>query len=270
MNFTKDDRIGAIATLGINLALLIFSLWYTIDFSKEFRPSFIEVELGEYQTGQDTQFSEVKNEQVAKRENPSELETEDPKEEAPKPEETPKEALEEETKPVDLPDQKEEVKEEVVETPETEKVDPNAKVAEVKEVDVDVPPKAKQDDTAQEGAEESGDVKGTEGEVDSDEGTGDDEQKASPYELKWEGELERAPLVQPLPQNNANVEAVITVRFEVRPNGTVGRIIPTRKMNPELEREVMRTLRSWRFSRLQSGAPQQNQWGEITFRFVFS
>lgn len=90
----------------------------------------------------------------------------------------------------------------------------------------------------------------------------------SPYELKWEGDLDRAPMVQSLPKNTSNSEAVITVRFEVQPDGTVGRVIPLRKMNPELEREVMSTLRTWRFSRLPGGAPQQTQWGTITFRFV--
>lgn len=91
---------------------------------------------------------------------------------------------------------------------------------------------------------------------------------SSPYDLKWEGDLDRAPMVQSLPENTSNYEAVVTVRFEVRPNGTVGRIIPLKKMNPELEREVMSTLRTWRFSRLPSGAPQETQWGTITFRFV--
>jgi hypothetical protein len=90
----------------------------------------------------------------------------------------------------------------------------------------------------------------------------------SPYELQWEGDIERAPMVQPLPTNVANAETVITVRFEVRPNGTVGRIIPLRKMNAELETEILRTLRLWRFNRLPNGVPQQPQWGTITFRFI--
>lgn len=91
---------------------------------------------------------------------------------------------------------------------------------------------------------------------------------SSPYELSWEGEIDRSPIIQTLPDNPNNSEVVITVRFEVRPDGTVGRIIPLRKMNPELEREVMSTLRSWRFSSLPGGVPQQTQWGTITFRFV--
>lgn len=92
--------------------------------------------------------------------------------------------------------------------------------------------------------------------------------RSTPYDLQWEGELDRTPMVQPLPSNQTNQEAVITVRFEVKPDGSIGRIIPLRQMSPELEREVMRTLRSWRFSRLPSGVPQEPQWGTITFRFV--
>ena len=89
----------------------------------------------------------------------------------------------------------------------------------------------------------------------------------SPYELKWEGDIRRVPLAQPLPINIGNSNASITVRFEVRPNGTVGRIIPLRKMHAELEMEIMRTLRSWRFNRLPKGI-QQPQWGTVTFRFI--
>ena len=270
MKFSKDDRIATITTFGLNAAILLFSLWYTIDLSQNFRPSFIEVELGEYQTGQDTEFSPEKNEEVAQRPNPSEQEVENPTEEAQVEEEQPETQLEEETKQVDLANQTEDVQEEVVKTPDTEKVDPNTKNQEIQEEQIEVPPVAVKSEETQDGAEESGDVTGDEGEVTSDEGNGDDEDKSAPFELKWEGDLERSPRVQPLPVNTANVEAVITVRFEVRPNGAVGRIIPTRKMSPELELEVMKTLRSWQFTPLPSSAPQQNQWGQITFRFTFS
>lgn len=92
--------------------------------------------------------------------------------------------------------------------------------------------------------------------------------RSSPYNLQWEGNLDRSPMVQPLPENVAGFEAVISIRFEVLPNGSIGRIIPLRKLDPDVEREVMRTLRSWRFSRLPSGVPQEPQWGSITFRFV--
>ena len=267
--FNKDDGLALTVTLSINVVLLLFSLWFTLDMSQSFRPSFIEIEFGEFQTGTLADFSEVKEEEVNRRPNPSEVETEEPKEEVPEPEETPQNPTEENTKPVDLPDQVEEVVEEPVKTPDTEVVNPTQQQAEEAEEVVEVPPKAKEDLETEEGAEESGDVKGKTGETNVDAGTGTDDDKTAPYELRWEGDLERAPMVQPLPTNTSNTEAVISVRFEVRPDGSVGRIIPLKKMNPELEQEVQRTLRNWKFSRLPSGAPQQVQWGTITFRFVF-
>jgi TonB family protein len=269
IQFTKDDTRALIVTVSVAVGMLLFSLWYTIDMGRNMRPSFIEVEFGEFQTGSLAEASEQQNEEVASRQNPSETETEDPVEEAPDPEETPTNPAEENVKPVDLPDEVEEVEEESVTTPETETIDPNKTTEEVAEEEIEIPPQAIEDETSSEGAEESGDIDGAVGDLNADQGIGTDDEKTSPYELKWEGDIERAPMVQPLPSNSANTEAVITVRFEVRPNGTVGRIIPLRKMNPELETEVMKTLRTWRFSRLPSGVPQQAQWGTITFRFVF-
>lgn len=268
-NFTKDDSRALIATLSIASLMLAFSLWYTIDMGRNMRPSFIEVEFGEFQTGRLTQFSELEDQPVATRPNPSEVETENPVDESPETVDTPEPESLEDTKPVDLPDQVEDVIEETIETPVTEELDPTQTAVENTEEEVEIAPEAKRDEEIKDGAESSGDVKGAIGETDSDQGVGTDDDKSAPYELSWEGDIERAPMVQPLPGNTANTEAVITVRFEVRPNGTVGRIIPLKKMNPELETEVMSTLRTWRFSRLPGGVPQTSQWGTITFRFVF-
>lgn len=269
-NFNTDDRRALGATILVASGLLLFSLIYTIDMGRNLRPSFIEVEFGEYQTGTLAEFSEKQNEEVATRPDPAETPTEDPTEEAPEPDVTPEQPAQENVKPVDLPDEVEEVIEEEVKTPDTEVVDPNQNTEQQAEEQVVIPPQSQAAEDVKEGAEESGDTDGAKGDLNADQGIGNDEDKSSPYELKWEGDIERAPMVQPLPRNNANTEAVITVRFQVKPDGTVGRIIPLRKMNPELEKEVMRTLRTWRFSRLPSGVPQQAQWGTITFRFVFN
>lgn len=268
--FTEDDRKALIATVGMATVMLLFSIWFTIDMGRSLRPSFIEVDFGEFQTGRLSQFSEVQNEQVAQRRNPSETETPEPVEEVPEPEETPTNPSEENTKPVELPDEVEDVPtEETIETPKTEVIDPTQNNEQQTEEVIEVPPKAVEAEESTEGADESGDPDGAIGDMNADQGVGTDEDKSAPYQLEWEGDIERAPMVQPLPVNTANSEAVITVRFEVRPDGTVGRIIPIKKMNLELEQEVMRTLRSWRFSRLPGGVPQQSQWGVITFRFVF-
>lgn len=268
INTDESRALGA--TIFVAAGLVIFSLIYTIDMGRNLRPSFIEVEFGDFQTGTLAEFSEVQNEEVATRPDPADTPTDDPVEEAPEPEVKPEQTAQENVKPVDLPDQVEEVVEEEVKTPETEVIDPNQTSEQKAEEQVVIPPQAKEDMSTEEGAQESGDVDGAKGELNADQGIGNDDEKTSPYELKWEGDIERATMAQPMPENSSNEEAVITMRFEVRPDGTVNRIIPLKKMSPELEAEVMRTLRSWRFSRLPGGVPQQAQWGTITFRFVFN
>ena len=242
-----DERRGLAVSSITALLLLLFSIWYSIDLDQGMRPSFIEVEFGEFQSGQLSEFSEQQNEQVATRQNPSKTPTEEPVEDAPEPENTPETSALENTKPVDLPDEIEEIIEQAVQTPDTEILDPSQNASEVAEEEIEIPTQSQMDEDQSDGAEESGDSDGNRGATDSDQGSGTDTDETAPYELKWEGDIERAPMVQPLPTNVANAEAVITVRFEVRPNGTVGRIIPLRKMNAELETEVLRTLRSWRF-----------------------
>ena len=143
-SFTDTDRKALYISLGINAAILIFSLLYTLDMNNNTRPSYIEVEFGEYQTGQLAEFSEVQNEQVAQRPDPSETHPEEPVEEAPEPEVTPQQEIEEETKPVDLADQQEEIQEDPVNTPETEQIDPNQKETEPQEEEVEIPPVAQE------------------------------------------------------------------------------------------------------------------------------
>lgn len=265
----EEDRFALMVTGGVHVVLVVLFLLYTFTIQTNARPSFIEVQFGELQSGSPAEFAEQKNEEVATRPDPSETEPENPDPATTEPAEEQQETTEETAKPVDAPDQTEEVQEEQeVETPETDKVDPEAETAAEEQQEVTVPPKTEQDEVQQEGAESSGDQQGNTGDLEADQGTGNEQQKSAPYELQWEGDIERSPMVQPLPSNPTDSEATLTIRFEVRPNGTLGRIVPLKKMNPELEREVLRTLRNWRFSRLPSGAPQQSQWGTITFRFV--
>lgn len=265
----KEDRFALAVSGGVHVVLVIVFLLYTFSIDTNVRPSFIEVEFGEFQSGTPAEYAEQQAEEVATRPDPSEVEPENPEPEKPDPVEEQQSTTEETTKPVDVPDQEEEVEEQEVKTPETDKVDPKEETSTEEQKEVTVPPKTEEDEVQQEGAETSGDEQGNTGEVNADQGTGNQQEKSAPYELKWEGDIERNPMVQPLPSNTTNEEATITIRFEVKPDGSVGRIVPIKKMNPELEREVMSTLRSWRFSRLPSGVPQQSQWGTITFRFVF-
>lgn len=268
-NIDEEDRFGLGITGALHIILLIIALLYTINMDVDNRPAYMEVTLGEFQSGALAEYAEEQAEEVATRPNPAEEQPEVPDPEITQPTETPQQPEDEATKPVELPEEVEPIEDdEVVETPETDIIDPqNVDVTEEIEVE-DTPPLSVEDDQVQEGVVESGDVAGTTGDIDVDAGTGTNPDRSAPYDLQWEGELDRSPMVQPLPNNQTNEEAVITVRFEVNPDGSLGRVIPVRKMNPELEREVMRTLRSWRFSRLPSSAPQEPQWGTITFRFV--
>jgi periplasmic protein TonB len=265
----EEDRFGLGITAAIHLVILIIAILYTVDLKYEDRAAFMEVTLGEFRSGTIAEHAEVQREQVATRPNPSETQPDEPDPEITQPEEAPQTPVEEVAKPVDLPDQIEEIEDdEIVETPDTDVIDPEAEEVTEDIVEEVVPPSAQEDEQIQEGVEESGDERGTRGDPNVDQGIGHTPDRSAPYDLQWEGELNRSPMVQPLPNNQTNEEAVISIRFEVHPDGSLGRIIPLRKMNPELEREVMRTLRSWRFSRLPSGVPQEPQWGTITFRFV--
>jgi periplasmic protein TonB len=268
-NIDKEDRFGLSVTGAIHLILLIIALLYTISFDIDNRPAYIEVTLGEFRSGAAAERAEVQREQVATRPNPAETQPDEPDPEVTQPVETPQTPQEETTKPVDLPDQVEEiVSDEVVETPETDIIDPETVETTEDVVVEEVPPQTREAEQVQEGVAESGDVEGIRGEVDVDQGTGTDPDLASPFNLQWEGDLERSPMMQPLPVNRTNQEATIRVRIEVDPQGNIVGIRPLIRMNPELEREVMQTLRSWRFSRLPSGVPQEVQVGTITFRFV--
>lgn len=264
----EENRFALMVTGGVHLVLLVIFILYTFTIEPNIRPSFIEIQFGEFRSGTPTEYAEERNQEVATRPDPSEVEPEEPQPQKPVPVTEQQPTTEETAKPVDAPDQTEEIQEEEIITPDTDNIEPE-EIADVQEQeDIIIPPKAEQAAEQQEGAQTSGDEAGQTGRLNSDQGTGNEVDKSAPYELKWEGDLERSPMVQPLPRNNAGIEATLTIRFEVKPNGTIGRIIPLRKMNPELEREVMQTLRNWRFSRLPSGAPQQSQWGTITFRFV--
>lgn len=265
----EEDRFGLVVTAAIHIVIIGIALLYTIELNLDRRSAFIEVTLGEFRSGMMAQQSDVQNETVATRPNPSEIEPEEPDPEITQPVETPQNPVEETTKPVDLPDQEEQViDEEVVETPETDIIEPENEEVTEEVVEEIAPPKTQEDEEIKEGVEDSGDERGTSGDPNVDQGPGNTPDKSAPYDLQWEGDLNRTPMIQPLPDNQTNEEAVITIRFEVHPDGSLGRFIPLKKMNPELEREVMRTLRSWRFSRLPTGVPQEPQWGTITFRFV--
>lgn len=266
---TKEERFGLIFASVVNTIIILITLFIYAGGPNLDRVALIEITLGEFRDGTTAQFNEQRNQEVATRRNPSNVTTPEPVEQE-VPNENPVVQNDQISKEVDLPDQVVEVEEEPISTPEIDRIDPTKTTDVVSEEAKPVEQRAQRDNIEREGAESSGDVRGVRGRVDADQGTGIDPVRSAPYQLEWEGNIQRSPLVQPLPNYQVEVEAVITVRFEVRPDGTVGRIQPIRRSNPELEAEITRTLRSWRFSRLPNNAPQESQFGVITFRFVLS
>lgn len=59
----------------------------------------------------------------------------------------------------------------------------------------------------------------------------------------------------------------IVLRFWVLSDGTVGRVIPVRKGNANMEGVAANHMKRWRFSPLPPGAPEREEWGLIVFRF---
>ncbi len=96
-------------------------------------------------------------------------------------------------------------------------------------------------------------------------GEGDTDARRSPFSIEG---LNRQALRTPIPRNSANTVATLRIEIVVAPDGavTIGRWL--QKGNATLEREVIDAVRRWRFTSLPPGAPQADQRGTVTFRFV--
>jgi protein TonB len=167
----------------------------------------------------------------------------------------------EQARPVDLPDQPEEIPDEdVIEEPEAETIAPEETQTEPEVVD-EVPQPAQE--TIQplgSGAlaDETDDQTG-------EAGTSNEPERSSPFQIEG---LNRTPVSTPAPIYAEQVNAVIRVRIVVDPQGHIVQRIPLIKGNARLEEAVMDALQSWRFNPLPSNAPQENQTGQVTFRFM--
>ncbi|MGQ4807115.1 hypothetical protein NKDENANG_00457 [Candidatus Entotheonellaceae bacterium PAL068K] len=79
----------------------------------------------------------------------------------------------------------------------------------------------------------------------------------------------REPLSRPsLPKVKVQIESEIMLKFWVRPDGVVSRVLPERKGDAALEAVAIRYLEGWRFTPLPAYEPQVEQWGLITVRFL--
>ena len=70
-----------------------------------------------------------------------------------------------------------------------------------------------------------------------------------------------------LPQAKLKVEAEIELTLWVLPDGTVDRVVPSVKGDPDLERIAIQYLKQWRFAPLPKDQPQVEQSGTIPIKF---
>lgn len=70
-----------------------------------------------------------------------------------------------------------------------------------------------------------------------------------------------------LPQVKLKVETEIELTLWVLPDGTVDRVIPSVKGDPELEKIAIQYLKQWRFAPLPKDQPQVEQSGTIPIKF---
>ncbi|MFC1692138.1 hypothetical protein ACFL1R_01375 [Candidatus Latescibacterota bacterium] len=93
----------------------------------------------------------------------------------------------------------------------------------------------------------------------------------SDFNIIIEGEIKGRDIVSdphPVYPEGLNKSAVIKIKFEVLPDGSVSSsgMVPVRKENAVLEELTMNTLKLWRFSPLSPG-DERKQAGTITFNY---
>ncbi len=246
---TKNDWIGLSVSIAAHALLLFLMTFLTAATPEMEQLGFVEVELGPFAEGRPVQQAPIENPEAADERPTEELEEPQPEVAAPP----------EEARPVDLPDQPEEiVDEDVVASPDAETISPERQnnPEDVRE---------EEDDASQpirplgSGATD-GDV-GAEG---GEDGDGAEEELSAPFQIEG---LDRNALVSPLPTYREKVNATIRVQITVNPQGRIVQRLPLLKGNPALEQSVMDALARWRFNPLPPNAPQEAQTGVVTFHF---
>ncbi len=251
IRFNRDDWVSMGASLVLHFALLLILAFTIVAASEETPVGFIEVEFGPFAEGRPV---------VSAPPQPVDP-TPKPVEADPEEDQQPAIAPPEDVRPVDLPDQAEEIiEEEVIEQPEAETIAPDQSQTEEEIVDEITQP---EQETVQPLG--SGSLTDTDGDQSGDEGQSNEAERSSPFQIEG---LSRAPVSTPLPVYSEQVNAVIKVRIVVDPQGRVIRRIPLLKGNARLEQAVMDALLRWRFNPLPPNAPQENQTGQVTFRFT--
>ena len=103
----------------------------------------------------------------------------------------------------------------------------------------------------------------------SSEGVVGDIPYSVPYEISWEGGVREvlAEMLPIFPENIAK-EVTLTFRIAVLPDGSVQEITTLKKGEATLESVTRQALKQWLFNPLNQSAPNETQFGTISFRFV--
>ncbi|RLA98293.1 MAG: hypothetical protein DRG32_01735 [Deltaproteobacteria bacterium] len=74
--------------------------------------------------------------------------------------------------------------------------------------------------------------------------------------------------IPPPPKAKITVEAEVIFKFWVKPDGTVGRVIPLMKGDAQLEMVAIEHIKQYRFNPLPPDVPQVEMWGTISVKSV--
>lgn len=244
---TRDDWIGLGTSVGAHGALLLLFAFWSAGRPEVPVPGALQVELGAFAEGRPVQQAAAPPETPASEQDASPSTPVDLPEQQPPP-------AGDDPPPEDPPDEQQDA----APVPDASTPDSSA----VASAQAPAAPDTAATDTSRAaGAEEAA---STSGAATGEEGDADDEEKAAPFDIEG---LDRTRLHGRLPQYTEKVNATIKVEITVSPQGRVVGQRLLQKANPSLERSVLEALRQWRFDRLPSGAPQENQTGVVTFRF---
>jgi len=243
----RDDWIGLSVSVLLHVFVLLGLSFLTMGAVDPVPIGFVEVEFGPFAEGRPV--SRAPRTQVDQSPQPAEEAQPD----EPRPAPAPREA-----RPVDLPDQPasdpETIREQV-----SEVVAPEQRPESESELETEQPAESRPIRPLG-----SGDPEGDDRTQQGQDGSGADDTRSAPYQIEG---LNRIPTATVTPQYASEVNADITVRITVDPQGRVVGSLPLRKADARLEQAVSDALARWRFNPLPPGAPQENQSGTITFRF---
>jgi len=100
-------------------------------------------------------------------------------------------------------------------------------------------------------------------------GSGNIGKEIKGYSISWRDGGNRSKISGSLPRypENSNKEVQIKVRISVTPDGSVNQITPLQKADFIFENAVITALKTWKFEKLKTAQPAENQTGIITFNF---